>query len=359
MPKEMTLMSKKFKAAVIGCGKRSSAHIQAYRDTERGEVVACCDVVKEKADERAEEFGLRAYDDAREMIEKERPDLIHISTPPNARVDLLTLVSEIGVPACTVEKPLAIGVRDWLELQEMERTGTPKIAVCHQFRWHEDFLKCQEALRSSALGEVLFLDISAGLNISDQGTHILNYCFSLNGESPVARVFGTAHGVEGMSGSHPGPDTTAGFLLFQNGVRAFWNNGTTAPRFGDPSAGHQHVRLAAYAQRGRVLWEEFGKWEILSPGGKESGTFGGRDLRMKKKIRAQTTFHEAMFDWIEDDTKVPGTNLRQSLHEWKVVLALYASALNRKPVELDDFDPPVDLFDRLKKALGGQKAPDR
>jgi len=66
---------------------------------------------------------------------------------------------------------------------------------------------------------------------------------------------------------------------------------------------------------------------------------------------AQAEFHKTMFAWLEDDTRVPGTNLKQSLHEWKVVLALYASALYRKPIDIASFDPPLDLFDQLISVL--------
>lgn len=346
-------MDGKYKVAVIGCGKRGSMHIDAYQHIGRGQVVACCDIAKEMADERAAEFGIKPYYDAGEMIIQEKPDLIHITTPPTARVNLLTLAAENGVPACTVEKPLATGVKDWRELQALEGKAETKIAVCHQFRWHVDFMKCQDALKRGELGKVLFLDISAGMNVSGQGTHVLNYGFSLNGESPVTEVFATAHGDEGMTGYHPGPDTTVGYLKYENGVRGLWNNGETAPMCGDPETTYQHVRLAAYAERGRVLWEEFGKWEIVGTGIDDSGDFGGRETWMDNNLRAQATFHNAMFDWMEDGKKVPGTNLRQSLHEWEVILALYLSALERRPISLSTFDPPVDLFNRLKAALGG------
>jgi cytidyltransferase-like protein len=50
------------------------------------------------------------------------------------------------------------------------------------------------------------------------------------------------------------------------------------------------------------------------------------------------------------DAKPAGTNLKLDLHQWEVVLALYASALWRKPVEIP-FDPPDDLFPQLAQAL--------
>lgn len=251
--------------------------------------------------------------------------------------------------------PLATGVGDWRQLQELEKSSTTKIAICHQFRWHETFRKCQDALKSGELGDVLFLDISAGMNVSGQGTHVLNYGFFLNNESPVTDVFAAASGVEGMTGSHPGPDSTAGYLKYKNGVRGLWNSGPTSPRCGDPGTDYQHVRLAAFAEHGRVLWEEFGKWEIVGQNGSDHGDFGGAEAWGKANLRAQATFHNAMFDWIEDDANIPGTNLKQSLHEWEVILALYLSALDRKPISLEAFDPPADLFDRLKSSLAGQE----
>ncbi len=342
----------KYRVGVIGCGARSGAHIQAYDLIDRAEVVACADVLSEKAEVLAVRFGLNAYADSAEMIKAEKLDLIHICTPPTARADVLTLCSDLGVPACTIEKPLATGVLDWHELCALEASSKMKVAVCHQFRWHSVLTRCREALASGKLGEIKFLEFSAGMNISGQGTHILDYGMSLNGDSPVVRVFGSACGNSEMDSMHPAPDTTIGYLLFDNGVRGMWSNGTTAPwTCGDPNASYQHVRAAAYADKGRVLWEEFGDWEIISPDGEQRGHATDGDGWMAGNLRAQAALHEAMFDWIEDDAKPAGTNFKQSLHEWAVVLALYASTVTRKPVELDGFDPPEDLFDRLAKVV--------
>jgi predicted dehydrogenase len=340
-----------YKAAVVGCGSRGKAHIEAYRLIPRAQVVACCDIDGEKAENLGRHFRLEAYGEAEAMLREQKPDLLHITTPPNARVSLLSLASGCGVPACIVEKPLATGVDDWAALSELESKTSTKMAVCHQFRWYPDFQKCRDALNSGKLGKVLFLDLSAGMNIAGQGTHILNYGFALNGESPVVSVFGAAGGDEGMKGYHPGPDNTAGYLSYENGARALWNNGETAPRVGDPSTDWQHVRLAAYAEKGRILWEEFGRWEIVSPDGSKGAPFGGVDAWAENNLRAQARFHEAMLDWLESDDKVPGTHLAQSLHEWKVVLALYASALERRPIALSEFEPPADLFAKLKEAV--------
>ena len=57
-----------------------------------------------------------------------------------------------------------------------------------------------------------------------------------------------------------------------------------------------------------------------------------------------------MFDWLEDDGKPVGTNLKRSLEQWNVVLGLYASTVYREPIDVP-FDPPDALWEKLGQAL--------
>jgi len=343
-----------YKAAIVGCGHRAPAHIEAYRHIPGAEVVACCAPTPARRDALAAKYGLAVYADIGEMVRVERPDIVHLVTWPDTRVSLMTEVAELGVPLCTVEKPIATGVPDWRQLCALEARAETKFGICHQVRWHPYLMPCQDALRSGRLGRVRFLDISAGMNIAGQGTHTLNYGMSLVGDVPVTRVFGNAHGWDAADPGHPGPATTEAYLTFADGGRGLWTSGFTSPRCGDPKTTWQHVRVAAYADTGRVLYEEFGRWEIVGPDGEPDGEargdFGGMDTWRANNLLAQAGFHRAMFDWLEDARRAPGTNLRQSLHEWAVVLALYQSALERRPVELADFDPPDDLVERFRSS---------
>jgi hypothetical protein len=150
---------------------------------------------------------------------------------------------------------------------------------------------------------------------------------------------------------HPAPAASEAYLTFENGVRALWTSGSISPRCGDPNIVWQHVRVAAYAEQGRVNYEEFGKWEIVTLDDSENGTFGNMDIWRQSNLEAQANFHKAMFTWLKNDTIVPGTSLEHSLHEWKVVLALYTSALERRPIEVELFEPDPNLFHALSQAL--------
>jgi predicted dehydrogenase len=339
------------RVAIVGCGGRGRAHAQTYSLIENAELIACCDPNLERREKLAAEFNLHAYPDARTMIEQEKPDLVHLVTQPALRVELMTLVSELGVPMCTVEKPIAVGVADWRALCTLEKNTRTKFAISHQFRWQQHLVQCQQALASGKLGDVKFLDVSAGMNIANQGTHTLNYGRALLGDPQVTEVSGNAFGWDRSDLNHPAPAATVAHLSFHNGVRGSWVLGPIARRIGDPSTTWQHVRVAAYAERGRVNYEEFGQWEIVSPEGIEHGNYGGMEVWAHNNLLAQADFHRAVLAWGEGDAKIPGTNLAASLHEWKVVLAVYTSAIVHQPIEIAIFEPQDDLFQALEKNL--------
>ncbi len=49
----------KYRCAIIGCGGRARMHALAYKLIDRGELVACCDLIAERRERLAREFGLK------------------------------------------------------------------------------------------------------------------------------------------------------------------------------------------------------------------------------------------------------------------------------------------------------------
>lgn len=331
-------------------------HAEAYRLVEQGTLVACCDRNAQNLSGFAREYHLHGYRSPQEMIEREKPDLVHLVTSPRQRVELMSLVSELGVPACIVEKPIALEVDDWRKLVDLEAQSQTRFAVGAQFRYHPDLTNCRSALQSGRLGKVHFLDCSAVGTICDQGVHVLDWAMSLNEDSAVTRVFGLASGANNLDHPvHPSPDTTVTQLKFANGVYGLWNLGHTAPRVMADEIYYKHCRVAAYAEGGHVLYEEFGKWEIFSGDTVRHGHVEDRGWR-EGNHQAQANLTAAALDWLEDDTCIPGTSLKRSLEQWNVILGLYASTIWHAPVDLP-FKPPDDLWMQLNNLLaGGRKA---
>ena len=46
-----------FRVGIVGCGWISSSHIKGYEKVEDVEIAAVCDVIKERAEQRAAEAG--------------------------------------------------------------------------------------------------------------------------------------------------------------------------------------------------------------------------------------------------------------------------------------------------------------
>ncbi|MCA1597145.1 MAG: Gfo/Idh/MocA family oxidoreductase, partial [Chloroflexi bacterium] len=74
-----------FKTAVIGSGLIATVkHLPALgRLRDQTELVAVCDVDEEKARSIASKFGVpRYYTSIDELLEREKPDLVDVCTPP-------------------------------------------------------------------------------------------------------------------------------------------------------------------------------------------------------------------------------------------------------------------------------------
>ena len=72
----------KLKAGVIGCGGRGQSQARGYHISSPDvDLVACADPVEGARAAFAEKFGVsRTYSDYRQMLEKEKPDIVSVAT---------------------------------------------------------------------------------------------------------------------------------------------------------------------------------------------------------------------------------------------------------------------------------------
>ena len=112
-----------YKSVIIGVGGgRAHGHADAYEFVKKGRVVAVCDLRPDAMDEFGDKFDISArYTDYREMFEKEKPELVQVSTPPDVRLNVLEAAETAGVPAAIVEKPLAIQGEDYVGPARLRR----------------------------------------------------------------------------------------------------------------------------------------------------------------------------------------------------------------------------------------------
>ena len=73
------------KAALIGAGQIARQHLACLKALPGVDLVAICDLSPATAEAAAERYGIRAwFTDHRAMLEKARPDVVHVTTPPTS-----------------------------------------------------------------------------------------------------------------------------------------------------------------------------------------------------------------------------------------------------------------------------------
>src|SRR5947209_14741225 len=71
------------RVAIVGCGKIADGHVETIRHIAGARVVAVCDLEPLMAEQLAVRYGVPGfYGDFTQLLERERPDVVHITTPP-------------------------------------------------------------------------------------------------------------------------------------------------------------------------------------------------------------------------------------------------------------------------------------
>ena len=70
----------KLGVAVIGTGQWGKNHARVYKELQSTELIAVCDVNKERAKDMAKQYGVKAYDDSTEMLKDKQIQAVNICT---------------------------------------------------------------------------------------------------------------------------------------------------------------------------------------------------------------------------------------------------------------------------------------
>jgi predicted dehydrogenase len=150
--------------------------------------VACADIKKENAEVFANKFSVPStYLDYREMLAKEKIDLLSICTWPHLHTEMVIAGAVAGVKAILCEKPMSDNWGDArLMAQECERRGVV-LTFDHQRRFGAPFQKARQLVRAGEIGDLLSVQ-AAVPNLYDYGTHSIDLCNMLAGDLPVKWV---------------------------------------------------------------------------------------------------------------------------------------------------------------------------
>lgn len=140
------------KMAIIGAGTWGDSHASIYAEHPDAEVVAICDLNKERADAFAGKHRLSAvYYDYREMLDKCDCDAVAIVTPDFLHTDIAVACARAG-KHMLIEKPLATRREDvFVILEAVEKHGVRAMVDLHN-RWNPPFNTIKQMVSSGAYG---------------------------------------------------------------------------------------------------------------------------------------------------------------------------------------------------------------
>ena len=226
----------KFKAALIGLGRIAStiddevegssmampmSHMGSYLDVSEVEVVGGADTYSEQREAFGRRYGFdRLYSDYREMLEKERPDIVSVCTSAKPRAEIVQAIASMdaGVKAIYAEKPIAISLEEADAMVAACHKAGIALAVNCSRRWDPWYAMSRRLIDDGEIGAVLQVNVNQVGNLS-HNSHMLNLArYLAGGDGRVSWVFGDLESDEKANSD----DDLGGisYLAFENGARA-------------------------------------------------------------------------------------------------------------------------------------------
>jgi predicted dehydrogenase len=294
-------------SAVIGLGVIGKVHIEAITSLKDAKLVAACDT--DSAKKSALPQGIHFYTDYKEMLEREKPGVVHICLPHYLHYPVASYCAERGFNVFA-EKPLALNAREGGEYCKLEEQYKVKICLCLQNRLNNTTETLYKLLQSGGCGRVTgirgavawfrskeyyeegpwrgIMAQAGGGCMINQAIHTMDLMQYFAG-SPVKSVKGTTgqmldYGIEVE-------DTAAGRIVFENGASGLFT--ASVANYTDESV-EISVRCekGEFVLRDRKLFKVGGETpELLAS---DTGSFAGKQVYGSSHVKLIARFYDAL-----------------------------------------------------------------
>ena len=347
--------------AIIGTGGIARSHLAAMaEESDRVEVVAAVDIDEERVRAFAQEYDIpNAYTDVAAMLERKKPDLVHIATPPASHADLSVLALEAGAWVLC-EKPLCASLAEMDRIEAAEQVTGAYCSSVFQWRFGSGGQHLKRLIRSGELGRPLVGNVlttwyrtpayytipwrgkwetEVGGCSMGHGIHAMDFLLYQFGEwQEVRAMIGT------LDRDIEVEDVSMAMVRFANGAMANITNSVLSPReesylrFDFERATVELTHLYAYDNedwaysmpKGAGREEHLAAWQALPP-------------NVHSSHGAQLT---ALIDSMERGERplVSGSAARGTI---EFLASLYKSAMTGQPVTRGSIVPGDPFYDRM------------
>jgi len=149
-------MSRKIGIALLGCGRVAQHYAKIFGliDSQRYQILGCCDLDFSKAASLSNALKSKSFTDYEAMLEAISPDLILILTPSGLHYQHSKIALEKGVHVL-VEKPITMIPSQAIELEKISRDKGLLYCVAFQNRFNPAIQKIKSAFDSGRFGKIV------------------------------------------------------------------------------------------------------------------------------------------------------------------------------------------------------------
>ena len=152
----------KIRTGIIGCGgianQKHLPGLKAFAD--RCDIVAFCDIIIERAEKAAKEYGApgaKVYTDYKEMLADEslKLDDVHVCTPNVSHCEISVAAFEAGKHVIC-EKPMAATTEDAEKMMEAWKKSGKLFTIGYQKRYRQEVQTLKQLCDEGALGDIYY-----------------------------------------------------------------------------------------------------------------------------------------------------------------------------------------------------------
>jgi len=221
---------KDLRFAIIGTGFWARYQLAAWGEVRGAKCVALYNRTLSKAEALAREFSVPAvYDDAEQLLQREKPDFLDIITDADTHSRFVHLAAAYKTPVIC-QKPLAPSVAEAEKMMAACAAENVPLSVHENWRWQMPIRALKNVLDSGVIGPVFrarvdycnsfpvfenqpFLKALEQFILTDMGSHILDVARFLFGEA--ARLYCQTHQVHH---DIKGEDAASVMMQMRNGA---------------------------------------------------------------------------------------------------------------------------------------------
>jgi predicted dehydrogenase len=141
------------KVAIVGCGKIADSHALQIQRINGCEIVGVCDQEELMAKQLSDRFRVpRYFSNMTQLLEEVRPDVVHITTPPQSHLAIGMQCLESGCHIF-VEKPFTMDTDEAEILIKKANQKCLKLTVGHDAQYSDVSLRMRKIIHEGYLGD--------------------------------------------------------------------------------------------------------------------------------------------------------------------------------------------------------------